>query len=93
MIIAITGATGNMGQATLDALESADYIEEIRLLAHSKKRMKKLLKKHKELRKRKRVLIFEGGMNADAIARLIDGADLVINMAADIPKPRSHATT
>ena len=29
MIIAITGATGNMGQATLDALESADYIEEI----------------------------------------------------------------
>lgn len=88
MIIAITGATGNMGQATLDALESADYIEEIRLLAHSKKRMKKLLKKHKALRKRKRVLIFEGGMNADAIARLIDGADLVINMAAVIP-PRA----
>lgn len=86
MIIAITGATGNMGRATLDALGSADYISEIRLLAHSKKRMKKLLKKYKALRKHIRIRVIEGGMtNADALRSFTDGADLVINMAAVIP--------
>lgn len=86
MIIAITGATGNMGQATLDAFETADYVGEIRLLAHSKKRMKKLLKKHKALRKHKHIEVIEGGMNNPAAVRkLISGADLVINMAAVIP--------
>lgn len=52
MTIAITGITGNMGQAALAQLSNAPNIGKIKLLCHSKKRMKKLLKRHKSLRPR-----------------------------------------
>lgn len=87
MRIAITGATGNMGQAAVAAIASEEYIEKINILSHSKKRTKKLLNKHKELKKK--VIITEGSLaNPDVCAKLIDGADIVINMGAVIP-PKS----
>lgn len=88
MIIAITGITGNMGQAVLEALQSAEHIERIKLLCHNKKRMKKLLKKYKTLRDKTEVV--EGGMTKNALSRLIEGAELVINMAAVIPPRSDH---
>ncbi len=87
MTIAITGITGNMGQAALAQLSNAPNIGKIKLLCHSKKRMKKLLKRHKSLRPR--IELVEGGMSdRNAIQRLISDAAIVINMAAVIP-PRS----
>lgn len=87
MTIAITGITGNMGQGTLNALENAPHVDKIKLLCHNKKRFKKLLKKHKSLLSK--IEIIEGAMTEpEAIAKLIRGAQLVINMAAVIP-PRS----
>ncbi|MBD5131060.1 MAG: NAD-dependent epimerase/dehydratase family protein [Clostridiales bacterium] len=87
MIISITGITGNMGQATLDALHNAPHVDKIKLLSHSPKRTKKLLKKHKKLLNK--IEIVEGGVNDEAaVMKLIAEADLVINMAAVIP-PRS----
>lgn len=85
--IAITGITGNMGQATLDALESAKNTDKIKLLCHSKKRMKKLLKKHKSLLHK--IELTEGGVDdPEAVSKLVSDVGLVINMAAVIP-PRS----
>lgn len=87
MKIAITGITGNMGQATLEALKDIPELQQIKLLSHTEKRTKKLLKKHKELLPK--IDITVGGTNdRNAISKLIDGAQLVIHMAAVIP-PRS----
>ena len=49
MNIAITGATGNMGQAVVAALRDADCIDKIKILSHNKKRTRKLLKANKSL--------------------------------------------
>ncbi len=87
MILSITGITGNMGQATLDALKSVQGIDELRLLAHNEKRIKKLLKKHKDMLSR--IKVIHGGMaSREAVSEIVNGADLIINMAAVIP-PRA----
>lgn len=87
MTISITGITGNMGQATLDALHNIPHVDKIKLLSHSPERTEKLLKKHKALSAK--IEIVQGGLTDDsAIARLISGAELIINMAAVIP-PRA----
>ena len=87
MTIAITGITGNMGQATLAALKDIPELHKIKLLSHTAKRTEKLLKQHKDILHK--IESTEGGTNdREAIAKLIDGVDLVINMAAVIP-PRS----
>lgn len=87
--IAITGITGNMGSATLQALESASGIDCIKLLCHSKKRMKKLLKKHKKLRGK--IKVIEGGITSEkAVAELVKDVGLVVNMAAVIPPRADH---
>lgn len=52
MTIAITGVTGNMGQAVLAALRNANCITKIKLLARNKKRIEKLLNRHKDMRNR-----------------------------------------
>ena len=86
MKVAITGITGNMGQATLNQLEGVNCIEKIKLLGHSK-RLYKQLRKHKKMRDK--IEVVEGSLaNYDAVRKLIDGVDLVINMAAVIP-PKS----
>lgn len=84
MTIAITGITGNMGKATFAMLETAEHIDRIKLMCRSKKRADKLLKKHKALRE-KTELVFGEISDPAAVAELIRGAQLVMNMAAVIP--------
>lgn len=88
MIIALTGITGNMGQAVLDELKHVKQIEKFKLLCNNKKRFKKLLKRHKTIADK--IEVVEGGMTAPAIQKLVTGADLVINMAAVIPPRSDH---
>ena len=42
MKLAITGSTGNMGQAVMKQLCSLENIEKIKLLSRNRKRIKKL---------------------------------------------------
>lgn len=84
MTIAVTGITGNMGQAVLDAIAPILGIDKLKLLAHNKKRMKKLFKKHKALLG-KTEMITGGISDPYAVKKLVSGSDLVINMAAVIP--------
>ena len=85
--VAITGITGNMGQATFEAMASADGVGKLKLLSHNAKRTKKLLKKHKHFSRE--IEIIEGSLtDKNAIASLIKDADIVIALAAVIP-PRA----
>lgn len=87
MKIAITGATGNMGQAVMEALATETYIEEIRLLSHRKKRTKKLLKKLKKLKRK--IVVVEGSLSDEAVCKkLAVGTDVFLNIGAVIP-PKS----
>lgn len=84
MKIAITGASGNMGQAVLAAIEKENYLEEIRILCHNKKKTKKVLKRYKSIRKK--IKIVEGSLSSEsACKQLIAGCDVVLNMGAVIP--------
>lgn len=86
-VVAITGITGNMGQATLAALAENTVADEIRLLVRDRKRALKLVKRYKSLQNKIKLIV--GGMtDRTAVAALVSGASLVINMAAVIP-PRS----
>ena len=49
MIVALTGITGNMGQATLEELVKIDEIDKLRFLVRpNNKRFEKLVKKFKK---------------------------------------------
>ena len=84
MKLAITGVTGNMGQATLEELVKIEEIEKIRLLCHNKKRMKKLLKKYKKF-KGKFELVEGSLLNKEVCDRLVSDVDYVVGLAAVIP--------
>ena len=86
MIVAITGVTGNMGQATLTELVKLDEIEKFKLLVlpDDKKRWNKLkhkLKKHKQ----KFEVIFGNLKNFEDCEKLVSGVNYVVGMAAVIP--------
>ena len=84
MKLALTGVTGNMGQATLEELVKIEEIEKIRLLCHNKKRMKKLLKKYKKF-KGKFELVEGSLLNKEVCDRLVSDVDYVVGLAAVIP--------
>ena len=84
MKIAITGASGNIGQAVLKELLKLDFIEYFNVLGHKKKTTNKLLKSNRKY-KDKIHLIMGSLNNNDVCLELIKDMDLVINMAGVIP--------
>lgn len=86
MKIAVTGVTGNMGQAALEELVKIDEIEKFNLLVlpSDKKRWNKLCKKLKTHKKRFN-LIFGSLANKEACEKLVEGVSYVLGMAAVIP--------
>ncbi len=87
MVVAITGGAGNMGQEALKALIGENYITKIKLLAHSRKHTKKLLKRIKPLLNKTEIVM--GSLaDIDVCRKLIGGADIILNMGAVIP-PKS----
>ena len=85
MKIALTGATGNMGQATLEQVLKIKEVEKIKLLVlPDDKRIKKLLKKHKTQRQKIEV-IFGNIAEKQICEKLVQDVDYVINLAAVIP--------
>ena len=85
MIVAITGITGNMGQATLEQIVEIKEIDSFKFLVLPEdKRIKKLLRKYKEY-KEKFEIIYGNIKDLDACVRLVEGSDYVINLCAVIP--------
>ena len=82
--VAMTGASGNMGQAVVKEIMTLPFVR-LKLLFLPEKREHRLLKKWTK-RYGDRVEIFFGNMkNADDCVKLVAGADYVVNMAAVIP--------
>lgn len=85
MQIAITGITGNMGQATLSQVIKNNNITKFKFLVlESDKRIKKILKKYKK-DKDKFEIIYGNIADKSKCQQLVDGCDYVINLAAVIP--------
>lgn len=87
MIVAVTGASGNMGTDTVAELLKIPEITTLRILGHRRGTTEKLLRKHHRSRNRFELLCGNIASVEDC-RRLIAGVDYVINMAAVIP-PRS----
>ena len=84
MIVAMTGASGNMGQAVVRETMELPFIR-LRLLFLNEKRERRLKKKW-EKRYGDRIEIFFGNVREiEDCRRLVCGADCVVNMAAVIP--------
>ena len=82
--VAMTGASGNMGQAVVAKTMELEYVN-LRLLLLDGKREHNLAKKWQK-QYGERVEIFFGNMKYfEDCHKLVDGADYVINMAAIIP--------
>lgn len=84
MTVAITGATGNMGNGVLEAFETSDDITSLKVLVRSQKKGDRILKKYKRLTDKIQLII--GSLSdKDACEKLVSEADFVVNLAAVIP--------
>lgn len=85
MQVAITGITGNMGQATLEQIVKLDFIDKFKFLVlPNDKRIKKLLKNYKNYKDRFEI-VYGNIAEKDKCQELVKGSDYVINLAAVIP--------
>ena len=82
--VALTGASGNMGERLFAYLLLEEHIEEVRILNHDPKGTKAILKANKKYINK--VKVFDGSIaNKEVVAKFIDGVDYVFNLAAAIP--------
>ncbi len=84
MIVAVTGATGNMGTYTVDEILKMPEVKKIRILGHKGKKTKEFIKKRRDLSQRIDIVYGTIASEEDCL-KLVSGADYVINMAAVIP--------
>lgn len=85
MKVAITGITGNMGQAVLQQVVENKDIEKLKFLVlKDDKRIKKILKTYKNY-KDKFEIIYGNIAEEDKCEQLIKDCDYVVNLAAVIP--------
>lgn len=86
MKIAITGVTGNMGQATIEQLVKIEEIERFKLLVlPNDKRIDKLVNKKLKDFKNKFEIIYGNLSDKKACESLVQGVDYVVGLAAVIP--------
>ena len=84
VVVAMTGASGNMGQAVVRETMALPFVK-LRLLFLDEKRERRLKKKWQK-QYGDRIEIFFGNIkNIEDCRRLVAGADYVVNMAAVIP--------
>ncbi len=88
MIVAMTGVSGNMGREALAQTLELDFVERVKVLLTPKKRNDKLLKKLKKAYGGRVEAVRGRISDASACGQLVEGTDIVVNMAAVIP-PRS----
>ncbi|MCR5741314.1 MAG: NAD(P)-dependent oxidoreductase [Gammaproteobacteria bacterium] len=84
MKVALTGASGNMGERVLKELLELDFIDEIKVLGHHKKSTKSIIKANKK-HKDKISIIMGSLADIDVCRSLVKDTDYVLNLGAVIP--------
>lgn len=85
MVVAVTGITGNMGQATLEQIVKIEEIDKFKFLVlPDDKRIRKLLREYKNF-KNKFEIIYGNLKDKETCDKLVKDCDYVINLAAVIP--------
>ncbi len=86
IVIAMTGSSGNMGQATVPQLMEIPEVKKLKLLFLNTKKDKKIAKQYiKQFGKNKIEVIFGNIANIENDRELVKDADYVLNLAAVIP--------
>lgn len=89
MKVALIGASGHMGSVLFDTLLKEDYIDEIRVLRFHKKETNKLIKKHQQFSVK--ITAIDGSIaDEEAVKKLVDGVNYVLNLGAIIPPHSDH---
>lgn len=89
-IVALTGASGNMGRETLTQLFESDVVGKIKVLLVGERRERKLAREWKYKYGSRFEAIFGDIANFDDCKTLVDGSDYVLNLAAVIPPIADH---
>ena len=89
-VIALTGASGNMGRETLEQLFESDVVGKIKALLISERREKRLAREWKRKYGAKFEAIFGDIANIEDCRTLAQGSDYVLNLAAVIPPMADH---
>ncbi len=83
--IALTGASGNMGVATLSAFMASDAVDKVRVLLLDKPRERRYAKVWKRKYGDRIQILFGDLFNEEDCVKLVHGVDYVFNLAAVIP--------
>lgn len=89
-IVALTGASGNMGLETLSQLMQSDVVDKMKVLLLKERREKKYAKVWKRRYGDRIEIIFGDLAEAQDCKKLVEGSDYVLNLAAVIPPTADH---
>lgn len=89
-VVALTGASGNMGLESLMQLMESDQVDKIKVLLLNEHRERKCARAWKRKYGNKIEVMFGNLANIDDCRKLVDGSDYVLNLAAVIPPLADH---
>lgn len=89
-IIALTGASGNMGVETLSQLMESEVVGKIKVLLLKSRREKRYARIWKRKYGERIEILFGDIANREDCERLVEGCDYVLNLAAVIPPLADH---
>lgn len=89
-IIALTGASGNMGRPTLTQLLELDFVKKIKILLLNEKKEKAFARKLRKQYGDRIEIIFGNIKNPCDVKALIEKSNYVLNLAAVIPPLADH---
>ncbi len=89
-IIALTGASGNMGIQTLHFLMESNEVSKVKCLLVNAKRERKDARIWKRKYKEKIEILFGNIKDLDVVKKLVEGTDYVLHLAAVIPPKADH---
>lgn len=89
-IVAITGASGNMGLETVMQLMESGVVEKLKVLLLNERRGRKCAKEWKRKYANKIEVIFGDIAEIEDCRRLVANSDYVLNLAAVIPPTADH---
>ncbi|MCR4662170.1 MAG: NAD-dependent epimerase/dehydratase family protein [Clostridia bacterium] len=89
-VIAITGASGNMGSETIRQVLELDIVDKVKVLLVNENRERKDNRKWKRKYKDKVDIFFGDVANYDDCLKLVEGSDYVLHLAAIIPPKADH---
>lgn len=89
-IVAITGASGNMGLETVVQLMESDVVEKIKVLLLNERRERRCAKEWKRKYGNKIEVVFGDIAESEDCRKLVANSDYVLNLAAVIPPTADH---